>query len=65
MNVIDDVLVLLICMVVVVRGQYVAEDKGGLMRYIPQYDKAGNKMGDEWWHPIYKLDQTPPPWQPW
>eukprot|EP00943_MAST-04B_sp_MAST-4B-sp1_P006552 g6552.t1 len=52
-------------MVVVVRGQYVAEDKGGLMRYIPQYDKAGNKMGDEWWHPIYKLDQTPPPWQPW
>lgn len=65
MNVIDDVLVLLICMIVVVRGQYVAEDKGGLMRYIPQYDKAGNKMGDTWWHPIYKLDQTPPPWQPW
>ena len=35
------------------------------MRYIPTYDKAGNKMGAKWWQPLYSVAQTPPPWQPW
>ena len=64
-NIENIIVILLACIVILINGQYVAEDKGGLMRYIPTYDKAGNKMGDHWWHPIYKLDQTPPPWQPW
>ena len=64
-NIENIIVILLACIVILINGQYVAEDKGGLMRYIPTYDKAGNKMGAHWWHPIYKLDQTPPPWQPW
>ena len=58
-------LVLLLSLTVIAQGQYVAEDDGGLMNHIPQYDNAGNLMGDYWWHPTFKLDQTPPPWQPW
>ena len=49
-------LVLLLSVTVIAQGQYVAEDDGGLMNHIPQYDNAGNLMGDYWWHPAFKLD---------
>ena len=47
------------------RLPYVPDDHGGMMRYIPKYDKAGNKMGAKWWQPMYSLAGSPPPWQPW